>query len=125
MDFALLNWPAVAAGTVLAFALGMAWFSPLMFGKVWTTGSHNINRPAFPPVTAMIIQFLATFVLALVVAMTETTGALLVAIAAILAVSLFVAGMDWFSQKTGGATLVDAGYVIAGGALMIAAQALL
>lgn len=125
MDLSLINWPAVALGTVLAFALGMLWFSPRLFGKAWSIGTHNIQPPSSPPVLAMVIQLLATFVLALVVGMTETTDALLTAIAAILAVALFVAGMDLFSQKSGKATLIDAGYVVAGGALMVVAQGVL
>jgi len=122
MDISLINWLAVAVGTVATFVLGMLWFSPRLFGKVWATGSHNIQPPASPPVMAMTIQLVATFLLALVVGMTETIGALLVAIAAILAVGLFVAGMDLFSQKSGKATVIDAGYVVASGALMIVAQ---
>ncbi len=120
-----LNWLAVGAGTIGAFVLGMVWFSPVMFGKGWSTGSHNIQPPQSPPVAAMIIQFLGTFALALVVGLTETTGALLTAIVAILATAFFVAGMDLFSQKTGKATLIDAGYIIAAGVIMIGAQGLL
>lgn len=125
MDFALINWAAVVVGTIAAFALGMIWFSPKMFRKSWSAGSHNIEPPASPPVAAMVIQFAGTAVLALVVGMTETNEAIMTAIGAILAVALIVAGMDLFSQKSGKATMVDAGYVLAAGALMILAQGLL
>ncbi len=117
-----LNWLAVGVGTIGAFILGMLWFSPILFGKGWSTGSHNIQPPESPPIAAMVIQFLGTFALAMVVGLTETTGDLLTAIMAILATALFVAGMDLFSQKTGKATAIDAGYVVAGGAIMIIAQ---
>jgi hypothetical protein len=125
MDIALMNWAAVAVGTIAAFGLGMIWFSPVMFGKAWAAGSHNIQPPASPPVTAMVIQFAGTAVLALVVGITETNQAIMTAIGAILAVALFIAGMDLFSQKSGKATLIDAGYILASGVLMIAAQGLL
>lgn len=125
MEFSGMNWAAVAAGTLAAYALGMAWFSPALFGKGWATGSHDISLPASPPVAAMVIQFLATLALALVVGMTETSNALFTAVLAILAVALFVAGMDLFSQKSGRATMIDAGYVLAGGILMILAHAVL
>lgn len=125
MDFALINWAAVIAGTLTAFFLGMLWFSPKMFGKSWATGSHNIQPPSTPPIVAMAIQFVGTAVLALVVGMTETNEAIMTAIGAIMAVALIVAGMDLFSQKSGKATMVDAGYVVVAGALMIAAQGLL
>jgi hypothetical protein len=125
MDIELMNWAAVALGTIVAFGLGMIWFSPLMFGKAWATGSHNIQAPETPPVLAMVIQFAGTVVLALVVGITETNQAIMTAIGAILAVALFVAGMDLFSQKSGKATMIDAGYIVAAGALMILAQGLL
>ncbi len=125
MDIALMNWPAVVLGTVLAFGLGMIWFSPIMFGKTWSTGSHGIAPPDSPPVMAMVVQLGGTFLLACLVGMTETNEAIGTAIIGILAVALTVAGMDLFSQKTGKATLVDAGYIVAGGALMIVAQGLL
>ncbi|MBL4811613.1 MAG: DUF1761 family protein [Rhodobacteraceae bacterium] len=125
MDFALMNWPAVALGTIAAFVLGMFWFSPKMFGASWSAGSHNIEAPETPPIAAIIVQFLGTAVLALVVGMTATSEAIMTAIGAILAVALFVAGMDMFSQKSGKATVIDASYVVASGALMILAQGLL
>ncbi|MDX8348519.1 hypothetical protein SLH49_11020 [Cognatiyoonia sp. IB215446] len=73
----------------------------------------------------MVIQFLGTLVLAIVVGVTATADALFTAILAIVTVALFVAGMDLFSQKTGKATLIDAGYILACGAIMIVAQGVL
>ena len=125
MDATLLNWPAVIAGTIAAFALGMIWFSPMTFGRAWATGSHNLQPPERAPVAAMLTLLCGTFALALVVGLTETAGAIGTALLAIAAVALTVAGMDLFSQKSGRATLIDAGYILAGGALMIAAQAIL
>ena len=125
MDFAQLNWPAVIAGTIAAFVLGMLWFGPRMFGKVWVRGSHNIQPPDSPPVMAMALTLIGLFVLALIVGMTETNEAIGTAIGAIGAVTLLIAGMDLFSQKSGAATLVDSGYILASGVLMIAAQGIL
>ena len=125
MDPTPLNWLAVLVGTALAFGLGMLWFSPLIFGRAWSSGSHNIQPPASPPIAAMVVQLLGTFALALVIGFTETTQAIGVALTAILATALLVAGMDLFSQKSGKATLIDAGYIVASGALMIASHAVL
>jgi len=125
MDISLLNWPAVITGTIAAFALGFIWFSPMMFGKKWSSGSHNIQPPTSPPIIAMVIQFLGMFALAIVIGMTETTGAILIALTAIIATALIVAGMDLFSQKTGKATTIDASYIVVSGALMIFAQVIL
>ncbi|MFT6073542.1 MAG: hypothetical protein ACJAZ1_000448 [Yoonia sp.] len=73
----------------------------------------------------MVIQFVGITLLALVVGITETNQAIMTAIGAIFAVPLIVAGMDLFSQKSGKATMIDAGYVVASGVVMIAAQGLL
>ena len=41
----------------------------------------------------------------------------------VLAAALIVGGMDLFSQKSGKATLIDSGYIVASGVLMVLAQA--
>ncbi len=125
MDITLMNWTAVIVGTFAAFGLGMLWFSPMLFAKSWAEGSHNIQQPASPPVAAMVIQFVGTALMALVIGITETNEAFMTAIGAILAVAFVVAGMDLFSQKSSKATMIDAGYVVVSGALMILAQGLL
>ena len=125
MDPTPLNWAAVISGTIAVFVLGMLWFSHAMFGKGWATGSHDIQPPASPPILAMVVQLAGTFTLALVIGLTETTQSIGAAIAAILATALLIAGMDLFSQKTGKATLIDAGYIVAAGVLMIVAHAIL
>lgn len=57
MDVSIVNWLAVGVGTIGAFLLGMLWFSPVLFGKGWSTGSHDIQPPDSPPIAAMVIQF--------------------------------------------------------------------
>jgi len=125
MDITLMNWAAVALGAVAAFGLGMIWFSPRMFGKAWAAGSHDLQPPQKAPIAAMIVQLAGIVLLALVVGMTETNQAIMTAVGAILAVALIVAGMDLFSQKTVRATMIDAGYIVASGAVMILAQGIL
>lgn len=120
-----MNWVAVVLGAVIAFGLGMFWFSPMMFGKDWSEGSHGIEPPATAPVAAMAVQALGTLVLAAVIGMAWNAGQAGAAVLAPLAASLLVAGMDLFSQKTGRATLIDAGYIAAMGAIMVATQAVL
>lgn len=73
----------------------------------------------------MIRQFAGIALLAVVVGITETNQAIMTAVGAILAIALIVAGMDSFSQKSGKATAIDAGYVVVSGVLMILAQGLL
>lgn len=123
-EFANLNWTAVLVGTIAAFALGMIWFSPMLFGKGWSEGSHNLQPPAKAPIGAMVVMFFATFLLALLIGLTETQNMLMTAMVGILATAMTVAGMTMFSQKTTYATVVDAGYIVAMGVIMIVAQAI-
>ncbi|MGB3177247.1 MAG: DUF1761 domain-containing protein [Albidovulum sp.] len=119
-----LNWTAVAAGTVVAFGLGMLWFGPL-FGKAWAQGSHGIQPPARPPLAAMAVQLAGTFMLAIVIGLTAQTSALGTALAAIAAATFLHFAGGLFSQKSLSAALIDGSYIVAMGVIMIAAQGLL
>ena len=120
-----VNWLAVLAGTVVAFGLGMVWFGPLLFGKRWSAGSHNIVAPASPPLAAMAAQLGGTFLMALVIGVTAATDALILAIIVILAMAGLQLGSSLFGQKSGAAALIDAGLVVAMGVVMILMQGLL
>lgn len=120
-----LNWPAVLVGTVLAFGLGMLWFSPWLFGKGWAAGSHGITPPARLPVAAVTIQLVGTFLMALVIGITEATQALGLALLAIATIAVLQLAASMFGQKSRYAALVDAGFVLAMGVIMIGAQAVL
>ena len=125
LGIANVNWLAVIVGTVVAYGLGMLWFSPRMFGIGWAAGNRDLQAPSSPPVSAMIVQLIGVFLLALVVGVTETTNALMTAILAILAAAVLIAGGGLFAQKNGYAVSVEAGYIVVAGVLMIAAQAIL
>ena len=123
MEFVSVNWLAVIVGTALAFGLRMIWFSPMLFGKGWAAGSHGITAPANFPVAAVLVQLAGTFLMVSVIGMTETTGALLTAIAAILAMDTLQLAAAMFGQKSRYAALVDAGFVLAMGVMIVGAQA--
>jgi hypothetical protein len=61
--------------------------------------------------------------MAWVIGVTETGNLLMTAILLILAIASLVFSMDLFSQKTKGAALVDGGYVVAMGVLMMSTEA--
>lgn len=117
-----INWLATLVGAAAAFALGMLWFSPALFGRIWSTGTHNISPPDSAPVAAMVWQAVATLLMAIVIGWTATIDALIPAILVILAMAVMHFSMGLFSQKSQGAALVDAGYIVAMGVMMIAAQ---
>lgn len=118
-----LNWIAIITGTVVAFLVGWAWYSPKLFGKAWADGSGTeLGSAAGMPVFAMLMQVVALFLLALVVGVTATTSALYTAILAILAAGAFVVSGGAFVRKRGAALMIDFGYVIVAGVVMIVAQ---
>lgn len=125
-EFALVNWLAVGVGTVVAFIVGAFWYSPKLFGTKWAAGSRvELGAASQMPVFAMVAQFIALFLLALVVGITATTDALITAIVAILAMATFTASMGGFVQKSRYAIMVDFFYVIVSGIVMILCQGLL
>ena len=119
-----VNWPAILLGTAVAFILGMFWFGQI-FGKAWSAGSHNITPPAQMPLAAMAAQLVGTFLMALTIGATETVQDLATAVVLILAIATLQLGSALFSQKSTTAALIDGGYVVAMGVIMIAAQAIL
>jgi hypothetical protein len=125
LGFTNVNWLAVIAGTIVAYGLGMLWFSPKMFGTGWAAGNRDLQAPDSPPLAARIVQLAGVFLLALVVGVTATTNALITAILAILATAVLIAGSGLFAQKNCYAVRVEAGYVIVTGVILIAAQGLL
>lgn len=121
-----LNWIAVIAGTVVAFLVGWLWYGPKLFGQGWAEGSGvKLNTADKMPVFAMITQLAALLLLALVIGVTATTDALGTAILAILACATFAVSAGAFINKSRYALVVDAGYIVIAGIVMVIAQGLL
>ncbi len=126
MEFENLNWIAIVAGTVAAFLFGWLVYAPFTLGKVWAAGSGvEMSADSRPPAVAMILQISGLLVLALVVGITATFNALFAAIFAILSAALLTASNGAFCGKSRQALMIDAGYILGAGLLMIVAQALL
>jgi hypothetical protein len=119
-----VNWLAVIAGTVVAFVLGMFWFGQI-FGKAWSAGSHNIQKPEKVPVLGLSLQILGTFLMAWIIGATAVMEALGTAIVIILAIACLMTAGSLMSLKNTTAALIDGSYVVAMGVIMIAAQGLL
>lgn len=125
-SLASVNWPAVIAGAIIAFLAGWLWYSERVFGSGWAVGSRvELVGAGGMPVFAMVAQFIALLLLALVIGITETSGALLTAVLAILAAAAFVFSGGAFAKKNGYALAVDTGYIVLAGIIMIAAQGIL
>lgn len=119
-----VNWLAVGIGTVLSFMLGWLWYSPKVLGKKWAEGSGiELTDSSAMPVTPLIFQLLATFLLAWLIAITATHEALLTAILILLTVACFVATNSMFVKKSTTAITIEVGFVLAMGVVMIAVHA--
>ncbi|NKB29452.1 MAG: twitching motility protein PilT [Rhodobacteraceae bacterium] len=92
----------------------------MLFGKRWAEGSGvELGAASAMPVGAMLLQLLALFGLACLVSRTAMTHDLYTAIIGILTAAAFVTSTGKFSGKSTYALVVDGGYIIAAGALMI------
>lgn len=126
MEFDAVNWIAVVVGTIAAFLFGWLVYSPLLFAKTWAAGSGvELTPESRPPLVAMLLQILALFCLASVIGVTATIDALLTAVLAILAAALLTVSNGAFCKKSGAALMIDGGYIVGSGVLMIAAQGIL
>lgn len=125
-DLNMVNWLAVIVGTVLSFLVGWAWYSPKLFGKKWAEGSGvKLGSADKMPMMAMASNFVALFLLSLVVGITATQDMLITAIAAILACALFVFSMGGYVKKSSYAMIVDLFYIVVAGIVMIVCQGIL
>ena len=121
-----VNWLAVIVGTVLSFLLGWAWFSPLLFVEKWIEGINvKPNPDAKMPAAAMIMQLIATFLLAWLVGIGAAHNALATTILiAATIIALFIAN-GLFGSKSNYAIATEVGFVATMAVVMIAVQAIL
>lgn len=125
-DFASVNWLAVVVGAVLSFVAGWLWYSPMLFGTKWAEGSGvEMGTADEMPKLAMGMQALALLLISTFIGMTAAANALMTAIVAILGIAAFNMSAGAFTKKSNYALLVDGGYAILIGVVMIAVQGIL
>ncbi len=118
-----INWLATIVGFVLAFGLGMIWFSPKLFGKKWAEGvGLDPAGPGKPPVAAMAAQITGTFLLAWTVGVTASNDALLTIILITLTIVVLAGASAFFTGKNAYARHTEAGFTIAMVVIMIICQ---
>ncbi len=121
----MINWLALAAGVIAAFLLGWLVYGPVGFQKRWAEGTRiDPTPPESPPLPQMTAQIVFLILLATVIALTETTNSLGVALLAILAVAAQTASVGAWAQKSVFAIMVDTGYALGCGVVMILAHAI-
>lgn len=122
-----MNIMALIAGAIAAFIFGFLVYGPVLgLQRRWAEGSHiDPEPPKKMPMRPIVTNLIAIVLLALIVALTETTQSIGLAILAILSAAAYVANTGAWGQKSGFAITVDVGYVIGSGVLMILAHAAL
>lgn len=118
-----VNWLAVIIGTIVSFIIGWLWYSPILFGKKWAEGSGvELGTASSMPVAAMVTQLVSTFFLALLVGITAAQNALTTIILIVLTIAGFVMSVGLFVKKSTFAVLVDGGFIVIMGVVMIIIQ---
>jgi len=119
-----VNWLAVIVGAVAAFLVGWLWYSDKLFATKWRAG---IGQPVVanrPMMHGMIAQAVATFLLAWVIGITETTDAIFFAILIGLTITAIVKANGFFAGKSNYAIAVESTYILVMVAIMILAHAI-
>lgn len=118
-----VNWLAVIIGTIVSFIIGWLWYSPILFGKKWAEGSGvELGTASSMPVAAMVTQLVSTFFLALLVGVTAAQNALATIILVVLTIAGFVMSVGLFVKKSTFAVLVDGGFIVIMGVVMVIIQ---
>ena len=121
-----VNWLAVGVGTIAAFTLGALWYSPVLFVNGWAKGvGIDIQDKPDNMIGAMVTQLVATFLLSLVVGVCAVGDQIALAILVIVTIAILLYAGGGFTQKSTYAKMVESGFVIAMGAVMIACHILL
>ena len=117
-----VNWLAVIVGAIVAFLLSLIWYSPKLFGTRWAEGVGINLDDSGPSALAMVIQFVATFLLAWIIGVTAVANALLSAILIVLTIVCLMVASGLFSQKSRYAITTEAGFVVVMAVIMIICQ---
>ena len=121
-----VNWLAVIVGFIAAYALGMLWYSPKLFGNAWCKGCGievDYDNQALPKL-AMLIQAIGTFLFSWLVGITAASDALLTILLVGVTLALLIASAGLYAKKSSDAVIIEATYVIAMLVIMIICQGL-
>jgi hypothetical protein len=119
-----VNWLAVVAGFLAAYALGFLWYGAL-FRKAWASGHGLAAPPERQPVAAMVLQAVGTFLLAWLFGVTAVREQLLTIVLVVLCIMALMAAGTLFTLKPFRVAAIETGYVLAAAVVLFLAQAAL
>ena len=119
-----MSWLPTLVAFVASFALGWAWYSPMLFLKPWQEG---IGEPTWraPMWMPMATQAFGTLLLSMVVGLAVAGGHVLHAVLMGLAIVALIKSNGLYCGKTKKAITVEASYIVAMVLLMIAVHMVL
>ncbi len=118
-----VTWIAVIVGAILSFVLGFIWYLPKVFGKKWAEGVGIADdETSGMPLPAMILQAVGIALYAWIVGITAAANELLTIILIAVTIIVLQISSGLFSQKSGGAIGIEAGFFLAMTIVMIIVQ---
>ena len=119
-----VNWTAVLAGFVAAYALGFLWYG-FLFNRAWSSGHGLSGPPERLPLAAMAIQAAGLFLLAWLFGITAAREQLLTIGLVVLAIMALMGSGTLFALRPARVAAIETGYVLAAAVLLFLAQAIL
>jgi len=117
---------ALIIGVFLAFLTGWLWYGPKGFLKIWAEGSRiDPTPPESPPLGPMLLQLASITALGLMILYALNRDAPLLALLAILACAVWVASNGAWVKKSKQAILIDAGYTVTSGIILLIIQSIM
>lgn len=112
-----INFYAVFTATLLSFAIGGLWYSPLLFGRIWLKelklGAEGINQKPRVFILSFVFSLATAFIIANLLGPQPKLVNAVVTSAMIGGIVLFSLGITYqFSNKTLRHLLIDGGYHI-------------
>jgi len=118
--FAGMDWLPTVLGAIIAYALGWVWYSPKLFAYRWLNGvGLSVDDMSGPPIAAMAVQALGTFLLAWMIGMAFANAIPAMAIVAVGSLIVLLASSGLYTQKKWSAIVIEVGYVLAMAAIMV------
>ena len=118
--FAGMDWLPTVLGAIIAYALGWVWYSPKLFAYRWLNGvGLSVDDMSGPPIAAMAVQALGTFLLAWMIGMAFANAMPAMAIVAVGSLIVLLASSGLYTQKKWSAIVIEVGYVLAMAAIMV------
>jgi hypothetical protein len=118
--FSEISWVSVLVATVVSFALGSAWYSPVLFGKIWQKelglSNEDISSSSMAKIfgTAFLLSFIGAAFLDIYIGKDSTawSGMRAGLLVSVVWISTALGVNYLFARKSLKLFLIDAGYFV-------------